>query len=80
MKDKALALACELAGQPELVKMMEDVEAGTLDKVLVCASVGFADDRDLHERVCWYIRHQGAEPVLVPDGKPVRHPLPWLAA
>lgn len=76
MKDRGLEMALGLAGQLPLVELLERVEAGGLKKVVVQQSVGFADDRELHDRVVRYIRSCGAEAVLAQDGRPIRHPLP----
>lgn len=77
MKDRKLQLALGLEGLSELVKALEDIESKKVDAIMVCESVGFADERDLHDRVCLYVRSLGAKVILVPDGKPFRHPLPW---
>jgi len=61
-----------LSDQPQLLLLVNRVEKGEAHVLVVCQSVGFHDDPDIHRRVVEYLQSLGCETHLAPDGKPDR--------
>lgn len=68
--DKGLKKKLKRDGQEQLVRLIEDVETKHLERVIVCQSVGFHDDLEIHRHVVDYLASIGCETFLAPDGKP----------
>ena len=72
MSAEGLKIKLLLDNKPELVELIEGAESRNFEVVLVCQSIGFDDDPQIHRQVVEYLATLGCRTHLVADGRPDR--------